>query len=78
MDGFFVLTRVFKTRRCLLAFLHSAVGNGDFEFATVNSSFLGTADDNDGVDGDVTSGLGNLRNDNDLDGDVQEKVNPSS
>ena len=32
----------------------------------------------DGVDGDVTSGLGNLRNDNDLDGDVQEKVNPSS
>ena len=54
------------------------LANGDFEFAAVNSSFLGTADDNDGVDGDVTSGLGNLRNDNDLDGDVQEKVNPSS
>ena len=62
----------------LLAFLHSAVGNGDFEFAAVKSSFRGTADDDDGVDGDVTSGLGNLCNDNDLDGDVQEKVNPSS
>ena len=30
----------------------------------------------DGFDGDVTSRLGNLRNDED--GDVQEKVNPSS
>jgi hypothetical protein len=47
MDGFFVLTRVvFKTRRCLLAFLHSAVGNQDFEFAP------GGGDGGDGGDGD--------------------------
>ena len=50
LEVFLALTRGFKTSWYLLAFLHSAVGNGDFEFAAVNSSFQGTADDKDGVD----------------------------